>query len=66
MRSTVVFAASLLMPACSQAWALDLPKVPDVGGMTQGSMLDKINKSLADQQIKDGQIASLSKSNGHR
>lgn len=56
MRSTVVVAASLLMLACSQVWALDLPKVPDIGGMTKGSLLDKVNKSLADQQIKDGQF----------
>jgi len=56
MRSTTLVAASLLMLACFQAWAIDMPKVPDVGGMTKGSMLDKINKSLADQQKKDGQF----------
>ena len=56
MRSIILVAASLLVLASSQAWALDMPKVPDVGGMTKGSLLDKINKNLADQQKKDGQF----------
>jgi outer membrane protein OmpA-like peptidoglycan-associated protein len=54
MRS-ILFAASLLM-ICSHAGALDLPKVSDINGLTKGSMLDRINKSLADQQTKDGQF----------
>lgn len=56
MHSTALVAASLLMLTCFRAWALDMPKVPAVGGMSTGSMLDKINKSLADQQKKDGQF----------
>ena len=56
MRSTVAVAASLLMLACFKAWALDMPKIPDIGGMTKGSLLGKVNKSLADQQTKDGQF----------
>jgi outer membrane protein OmpA-like peptidoglycan-associated protein len=56
MRSTFVIAAVLAGLACSQSRAVDLPKVPDLGGMTKGSMLDKINKTLADQQVKDGQF----------
>jgi outer membrane protein OmpA-like peptidoglycan-associated protein len=55
MRSILLIATSLLM-ACSQAWALDLPKVPEISGLTKGSVLDKINKSLSDQQVKDGQF----------
>ena len=54
MRSILV-AASLLM-VCSHAGALDLPKVSDINGLTKGSVLDRINKSLADQQAKDGQF----------
>lgn len=56
MRSIPMFAAGLLMLACTPLWAVDLPKVSDIEGLTKGSMLDKINKSLADQQIKDGQF----------
>ena len=46
----------LLLLACSQLWALEIPKVPDIGDMTKGSLLGKVNKSLADQQNKDGQF----------
>jgi outer membrane protein OmpA-like peptidoglycan-associated protein len=56
MRSMLIVAASLLTLACSQALALDLPKVPAISDLTKGSVLDKINKSLADQQVKDGQF----------
>jgi outer membrane protein OmpA-like peptidoglycan-associated protein len=55
MRSILIVAVSLLM-VCSQAGALDLPKVPDLNGLTKGSVLDRINSSLADQQAKDGQF----------
>ncbi len=56
MRSILAVAASLLMLACSQVLAVDLPKMSDLNNLTKGSLLDKINKSLADQQIKDGQF----------
>jgi len=56
MRSILIVAASLSMLACFQARALDLPKISDVESLTKGSVLDKINKSLADQQVKDGQF----------
>ena len=51
-----MFATGLLMLACSDDWALDLANVSDIKGLTKGSVLDKLNKSLADQQIKDGQF----------
>ena len=56
MRTIPIFAAGLLIVACSSVWALEMPKVSDLQGLTKGSLLDKINKSLADQQIKDGQF----------
>lgn len=56
MQSIQMFATGLLMLTCSHVWALDLPKVSDIEGLTKGSLLDKLNKSLADQQIKDGQF----------
>lgn len=56
MRTIPIFAAGLLIVACSSVWALEMPKVPDIQGLTKGSLLDKINKSLADQQVKDGQF----------
>lgn len=56
MRSIPMFATGLLMLACSDVWALDLANVSDIKGLTKGSVLDKLNKSLADQQIKDGQF----------
>jgi outer membrane protein OmpA-like peptidoglycan-associated protein len=33
-----------------------MPKMPDLKGLTKGSLLDEINKSLSDQQVKDGQF----------
>ena len=56
MRSIPMFATGLLMLACTALWAADLPKISDIEGLTKGSLLDKVNKSLADQQIKDGQF----------
>lgn len=56
MRMIPIFAAGLLMLACSPLWAIDMPKVSDIESLGKGSVLDKINKSLADQQIKDGQF----------
>ena len=56
MRTIPIFAAGLLIVACSSVWALEMPKVSDLQGLTKGSLLDKINKSLADQQVKDGQF----------
>ena len=56
MRMSPIFAASLLVLICSPLWALDLPKASDIEGLGKGSLLDNINKSLANQQIKDGQF----------
>ena len=56
MRIIPIVAASLMIMACSTVWALEMPKVTDIKGMTKGSLLDRINQSLADQQIKDGQF----------
>ena len=41
-----MFATGLLMLACSDDWALDLANVSDIKGLTKGSVLDKLNKSL--------------------
>ena len=54
MRYSVAFAAALLL-ACAPARAVDLPKMPDIG-IGKGSLLDRVNKSLSDQQVKDGQF----------
>ena len=56
MRIIPIVAAGLMLVACSTVWALEMPKVPDIKSMTKGSLLDKINNSLANQQIKDGQF----------
>ncbi len=56
MRIIPVFFAGLVALACSSSWAIDLPKVSDIEGLTKGSLLDKLNKNLADQQAKDGQF----------
>jgi outer membrane protein OmpA-like peptidoglycan-associated protein len=56
MRPVFVTAGIVLMFACTQPRALEMPKVPDISGITKGSVLDKVNKSLSDQQVKDGQF----------
>ena len=56
MRSTLLVVASLLMLHGSVVMALDLDKLPKLGDMANKPLLDNVNKSLADQQIKDGQF----------
>ena len=56
MRTISIVAAGLMIVASSTVWALEMPTVGDIQNMTKGSLLDKINKSLANQQIKDGQF----------
>ena len=56
MRSIGIVAAGLLLLGAIRAAAIDLPKVPELGGLTKGSLLGKVNKSLADQQNRDGQF----------
>ena len=56
MRMIPIFLAGWMALACSSTWAIDLPKVSDIEGLTKGSLLDKLNKNLADQQAKDGQF----------
>ncbi len=56
MRIIPVIFAGLVALACSCSWAIDLPKVSELEGLTKGSLLDKLNKNLADQQAKDGQF----------
>jgi len=56
MRTIGIFAAGLLMLSGTQASAIDRPKVPEIGALTKGSLLAKVNKSLADQQNRDGQF----------
>lgn len=56
MRTIGIFAAALLVLNGTLAAAIDLPKVPEMEGLTKGSLLGKVNKSLADQQNKDGQF----------
>ena len=56
MRSILLFAGSLLLLNGSVVMAVDLNKLPKLGDMTKMSLLENVNKSLADQQIKDGQF----------
>ena len=56
MRSTLILATSLLMLNYSPVMAVDLDKLPKLGDMANKPLLDNVNKSLADQQIKDGQF----------
>ena len=54
--SRTVFVGALLMSS-SLALALDLGSLKSAaGGAGNGSVLESVNKSLADQQIKDGQF----------
>jgi outer membrane protein OmpA-like peptidoglycan-associated protein len=55
MRTMLAISAGLLL-ACSHALAVDLPKMSDLSDLGKGSVLDKINKSLSEQQAKDGQF----------
>jgi len=56
MRYQIALLAVGLMLWCTASRAVDMPKVPDISAMSKGSVLDKVNKSLADQQRKDGQF----------
>ena len=56
MRYQMVLVAVSLLLTCTASRAVDMPKVPDISAVSKGSVLDKVNKSLADQQRKDGQF----------
>ena len=56
MRLTTIVSATLLTLALSPVSAVEMPKIPGLGGIGKGSLLDNVNKSLADQQVKDGQF----------
>lgn len=56
MRLTMIISAGLLMLNSSLVMALDMEKLPKLGQMTNKSLLDNVNQSLAGQQIKDGQF----------
>jgi hypothetical protein len=56
MRSMLAIAACLLILNGSMVMAVDLDKLPNLGDMANKPLLDNVNKSLADQQIKDGQF----------
>lgn len=56
MRSLRYLAAGLLVLIGSMVMAVDLDKLPKIGEMTKKPLLENVNKSLADQQIKDGQF----------
>ena len=56
MRSILFIAASLLGLNGSMVMAVDLDKLPTFSDMTKKPLLDNVNKSMADQQIKDGQF----------
>jgi len=56
MRSLGMLGAAVLLAGAAAAWAIDLPKVPEVEGLTKGSLLGKVNEALADQQNRDGQF----------
>jgi outer membrane protein OmpA-like peptidoglycan-associated protein len=55
MLSRTMLAAVLLLSG-SVVLALDLNKAKPTGGAGGFSVMDKVNKSLADQQTKDGQF----------
>src|SRR3954467_637547 len=56
LRYQIGIVAVQLMLACTVSWAVEMPKVPDISAISKCSALDKVNKSLADQQQKDGQF----------
>ncbi len=56
MRLTTIVSATLLTLTLSPVSAVEMPKIPELGRMGKGSLLDNVNKSLADQQVKDGQF----------
>jgi outer membrane protein OmpA-like peptidoglycan-associated protein len=56
MRLKTLVSAGLLILNSSLAMALDLEKLPKLDKITSGSLLDNVNRSLAEQQIKDGQF----------
>ncbi len=56
MRITMIVSAGLLMLSSSMVMALDMDKLPKLGDMTHKSLLENVNKNLADQQVKDGQF----------
>ncbi|MBC8006486.1 MAG: OmpA family protein [Prolixibacteraceae bacterium] len=56
MRLTTIVSAGLLMLSSSPVIALDLEKLPKIGEITNKSLLDNVNQSLAKQQINDGQF----------
>ena len=56
MRSALVIAAGLLVLNGPVVMAVDLDKLPKLGDLTNKPLLENVNKSLADQQIKDGQF----------
>jgi len=59
MRSILVIGASLMMSQLTPAMAVDLPKldnVPKLSDVKDRSLLDTVNRKLAQQQIRDGQF----------
>lgn len=46
----------ILTMVAGPALSVDLDKLPKLDQISQGSLLNKVNKSLADQQVKDGQF----------
>jgi outer membrane protein OmpA-like peptidoglycan-associated protein len=55
MRLTMIISAGLLLNSCL-VMALDMDKLPKLGDITNKPLLDNVNQSLAEQQIKDGQF----------
>jgi outer membrane protein OmpA-like peptidoglycan-associated protein len=49
-------AASLLLIQWTPALAVDLPKLDRLGDVKDRSLLDTVNRKLAQQQIRDGQF----------
>lgn len=56
MRLTIIISTGLLMLNSSLVMALDMDKLPKLGEITNKSLLDNVNQSLAKQQINDGQF----------
>jgi OOP family OmpA-OmpF porin len=53
---TVLLAAALLMMNAAPVAAVDLPKLDSFSDMKDKSLLDTVNRKLAQQQIRDGQF----------
>lgn len=56
MRTSIVAVICPLLLYSAPVPAVDLDSLPKLGDLANKPLLDNVNKSLADQQIKDGQF----------